>query len=95
MQVRLLSAMSFSHFGGLWLAGSHGGGITSVMSYIEITVGQSERGTVARWQLELLAAALPRAVWWDFRLASLLTHLLLLLLHRRDAFTGKQTTAVV
>jgi len=31
MLVRLLSAMSFSHFGELWLAGSHGGGITSGM----------------------------------------------------------------
>jgi len=29
MHVRLLSTMSFSRFGELWLAGSHGGGITS------------------------------------------------------------------
>jgi len=29
--VRLLSAMSFSHFGELWLARSHGGGINSGM----------------------------------------------------------------
>jgi len=29
--VRLLSAMSISHFGELWLARSHGGGITSGM----------------------------------------------------------------
>ena len=29
MHVRLLSAMNFSRFGELWLAGSHGGGITS------------------------------------------------------------------
>jgi len=32
MQVRLLSAMSFSCFGEPWLAGSHGCGITSGMS---------------------------------------------------------------
>ena len=30
--VRLLSAMRFSHFGDLWLAWSHGGGITSGMN---------------------------------------------------------------
>jgi len=29
--VRLLSGQVFSHFGELWLAGSHGGGITSGM----------------------------------------------------------------
>jgi len=29
MLVRLLSGTSFSHFGELWLAGRHGGGITS------------------------------------------------------------------
>ena len=33
MRGQLLSAMSFSHFGELWLAGSYGGGITSGMSY--------------------------------------------------------------
>jgi len=31
MHVQLLSGMSFSHFGELWLAWSHGGGITSGM----------------------------------------------------------------
>jgi len=51
MRVRLLSRQVFSHFGELWLAGSHGGGITSRMSYIEITVGQSELGAVAWWAL--------------------------------------------
>ena len=59
------SGMSFSHFGELWLVGSHGGGITSGMSCIELAVGQSEFGAVA---------------WWAFRIggggiASLLTHL--------------------
>jgi len=39
----------FSHFGELWLAWSHGGGITSGMNYIEITVGQSELGAVPWW----------------------------------------------
>jgi len=36
-----------AHFGELWLAGCHGGGITYGMSYIEIAVGQSD--TVTRW----------------------------------------------
>jgi len=49
MLVRLLSEQVFSHFGELWLAWNHGGGITSGMSYIEIAVGQSELGAVARW----------------------------------------------
>jgi len=31
MRVRLLSGQVFSHFGELWLAGSHSGGITSGM----------------------------------------------------------------
>jgi len=39
MRVRLLSGQVFSHFGELWLTGSHGGGITFGMSYIEIAVG--------------------------------------------------------
>jgi len=30
-----------SHYAKFWLAGSHGGGITYGMSYIEIAVGQS------------------------------------------------------
>jgi len=47
MRVRLVSGMSFSHFDELWLAWSHGGGITSGMSYIEIAVGQL--GAVAWW----------------------------------------------
>jgi len=33
MRIRLLSGQVFSHFGELWLAASHGGGITSGMSY--------------------------------------------------------------
>jgi len=88
MLVRVLSAMmSFSHFGELWLAGSHGGGITSGMyaatNWIQATAvvpGQARwgfgigcRGSV--WQSELGAAASRKAVWWDLRLASLLTHL--------------------
>jgi len=32
--------MSFFHFGELWFAGSHGGGITSGMSYIHIAPGK-------------------------------------------------------
>jgi len=47
MRVRLLSGQVFSHFGELWIAWSHGGGISSGMSYTEITVGQLELGAVA------------------------------------------------
>jgi len=79
MHVDLLFRQVFSPFGELWLAGSHGGGITLAMSIrvgsghsncygsrcIEIAVGHSEFG----------AAALLKAVWWDLRLASLVTHL--------------------
>jgi len=87
MQVRLLSAMSLSHFGELWwLAGSHGGGITSGMNARghwcqRVAAGEAQwgfgigcRGSVG--QSELGAAALLKAVWWDVHLASLLTHLL-------------------
>jgi len=58
MLVRLLSRMSFSHFGELWLAGSHGGGITSRMysatNWMQALAparlgGDSELGAVARW----------------------------------------------
>jgi len=66
MRVGLLSGQVFSHFGELWHAGSHGGGITSGTRYIEIAVGQSELG----------AAVSRKGLWWDLRLASLLTHLL-------------------
>jgi len=65
MLVRPLPGQVFSHFGELWLAWIHGGGVTSGMSYvIQVAVGQSE----------LAAAASRKAVWWDLRLASLLTH---------------------
>ena len=88
MLVRLLSAMSFSHFGELWLAWSHGGGITSGMYVATYWMKAAATGE-ARWgygigcrgsvgQSELRAAALLKAVWWDLRLASVLTHLLLL-----------------
>jgi len=66
--VRLLCAMSFSHFGQLWLAGSHGGGITSWSG--------SRNWPPWYGHSELGAAASRKAVWWDLRLASLLTHLL-------------------
>ena len=49
VSVRLLSGQVFSHFDELRLAWSHGGGITSGMSCIQIAVGLSELGTVARW----------------------------------------------
>jgi len=47
MLVRLSSGQVFSHFGELWLAWSHGGGISFGMSYIEVAVGQSELGVLA------------------------------------------------
>jgi len=56
MLVRLLSGQVFSNFGELLLAWSHGGGITSGMSYGAVRIG---------------AAALRKAVLWDLRLASL------------------------
>jgi len=65
MLVRLLSGQVLSHFDELWLTWSHGGGITSGMSYMAIAMGQ--------WVLG--AAPSRKAVWWDLRLASLLTHL--------------------
>jgi len=40
MLVQLLSRQVFSHFGELWLMGSHGTGITSRMSYIRIAPGK-------------------------------------------------------
>ena len=64
--VRLLSAMSFSHFGELWLAGSHGDGITSGMSYIHLgkclhTIHSwettSQRGSLGSWNWPWLGRA--------------------------------------
>jgi len=77
--------MSFSHFGELWLAGSHGGGIISGM-YSTTDWMQAAAPGEALWafgigcrgsmgQSESGAAALLKAVWWDLRLASLLMHL--------------------
>jgi len=78
MRVRLLSGQVFSHFGERWLAWSHGGGITSGMSYIEVAVRQSELGAVARWAVGIGGGGVAYVrpyIWWDLRLASLLTHL--------------------
>jgi len=44
------------------------------MSYIKVAVGQSELGAVAR-----LAVGIGAAVWWDLRIASLLTHFFIIL----------------
>ena len=71
MHIGLLPGQIFSPFGELWLAGSYvGGGITSRMTV-------SARSCASAWhgQSELGAAASRKAVWWDLRLASLLTHL--------------------
>ena len=73
--VRLLSVQVFSHFGELCLVGSHGGGITSGMSYIEIAVGSQNWAPWLGGQSELWAVLSREVVLWDLRLASLLTHL--------------------
>jgi len=62
VNVQLLSGQVFSHFGDLWLAGSHGGDITSGLGnrdwHSELRAarriparfgGDSELGTVAWW----------------------------------------------
>ena len=87
MLVPLLFMMSFSHFCELWPAGSHGGGITSGIyadtNWIQ-AVAPAILGGIQNWvpwlggQSELGAAVLLKTVWWDLRLASLLTHLLII-----------------
>ena len=67
MRVRLLHGQVFSYFGELWLAVSHGGGIAGGTRRLPARLGG---------QSELGAAASRKAVSWDLRLASLLTHLL-------------------
>jgi len=56
MHVRVLSGQVFNHFDDLWLAGNHGGGIGSGMSYKKISVVQSELGAVA-WRTFGIGAA--------------------------------------
>jgi len=81
----------FSHFGELWLAESHGDGITSGMcaatNWMQAVDpgGSCRRGSVGiqNWVAQLGsqnwgAVALLKAIWWDLRLASLLTDLLYL-----------------
>jgi len=92
--VRLLSGMSFSHFGELWLAWSHGGALLPELR-IDILVpsGGSRRGSVGH--SELGAAASRKAVWWDLRLASLLTHLFFLWFLDRIAVLRYVDAAIV
>ena len=83
--IRLLSGQVFSHFGEVWLAGSHDRSITSGMyasthwthavapGEPQWAVGIGFRGSVG--QSECGVAASCKAVWWDLRLASLLMHL--------------------
>jgi len=69
----------FSPFGEDWLAGSHGGGITfpDEPHIISILTERWSASTVPLLSMlmtvgghgELQAAALLKAVWWDFRLA--------------------------
>jgi len=83
MCVRLLSGQVFSHFGELWLVGTHGRGITSGM-YASTHWSHAAAPGKAQWavgigchgsvgQSELGAAASSMAVGWDLHLASLLT----------------------
>jgi len=73
MHVALLSGQVFSPFGEHWLAGSQGGG-----SAVALLLGEWLRriNCVGAWHghSELGTVALLKAVWWDLRLASLLTH---------------------
>jgi len=75
--VQVLSGMSFSHFSELWLAWSHGGGITSGM-YASTHRCHAAALSEAQWvvkiwcrgsvgQSKLGAAALHNAVWWDLQ----------------------------
>jgi len=103
--VRLLSGMSFPHFGELRLAESHGGGITSGM-YASTHCCHAAAPGEARWGsrnwvaslsgavgIKLGAAASRKAVWWDLRLASLLTHLFVSFKHfdNTQQYTGVST----
>jgi len=45
--------MSSSHFGELWLAWSHGGGITSGMSYAGSSKQNIERSGEGRWAVRI------------------------------------------
>jgi len=72
MRVGILSGHVFSPFGELWLARSHGAAALLPDECLRRILcigawhGHSELGAVA---------ALLKAVWWDLRLPSLLTHL--------------------
>jgi len=74
MLVRLLSGMSFSHFGEL---GSHG--VMAGHYFRDVRIDALvPRGGCRRCLVglsELGAAASHKAVWWDLHLASLLMHL--------------------
>jgi len=91
MRVGLLSGQVFSHFGEVWLAGSHGGRQHYIRDKRLAAAGIQRQNTYHRrthhppayaatatvgGHSELGAAALLKAVWWGMRLASLLTHLL-------------------
>jgi len=52
-----------------------GRGVTLAAACNEAPLGDSELRTTLAGQLELRAAASTKAVWWDLRFASLLTHL--------------------
>jgi len=74
MRVGLLSRQVFSPFGEHLLAGSHGsGGITSGMNGSGGTTASVHGMGIGNWGRR---RCLKGRIWWDRRLASLLTHLL-------------------
>ena len=66
MLVQLLSGQVVSYFGELWLMRRHCGGITSVMSYMQIAVGltaaDGHRELVGIWNWELHHRVRPYGV---------------------------------
>jgi len=70
MRVGLLSGQVFSNFCELWLAGSHGGGITFAMSkpsgtHPELAPKMTNAARLSG-QSELGVVASCKIVWWDF-----------------------------
>jgi len=61
MLVQLLSRMNFSHFGELWLVGSHGGDITSGM-YASTHWSHAAAPGEAQWAVRIGTMA-----WWGSR----------------------------
>jgi len=75
MRVGLLSGQVFSRFCELWLAGSHGAAASRRGWAISHWHSPSIRKSAAVAIGIAGGSALLKAVWWDLRSASLLTHL--------------------